>query len=158
MADPFRERKSSGGIFSMTPKDDALVPQKRPFILPKGGSPGRPTGIRAPHGARETEFSWPDGRKDRLTNRLLRGFCPCAGCQGHSGEIRFQDGRNSELRDLKPVGNYALSLVWGDAHDSGIYSFEYLYQLGTLVAEWGEDELIELGTLPRGRVVAAAGE
>lgn len=124
----------------------------------QGGFAWRPSGIRAPHGASETEITWSDGRKDRLPNRILRGFCPCAGCQGHSGEIRFQAGRNSELRDLKPVGNYALCLVWGDAHDSGIYSFEYLYQLGVLVEQRGEDGLIELGNIPRGRVVAAAAD
>lgn len=126
-----------------------MTPPQSPF-------PGRPRGIRAPHGAPDIEVTWPDGRVHRLSNRLLRGYCPCAGCQGHSGEINFQPGRNEDLRDLKPVGNYALSLVWGDAHDSGIYSFEFLYQLGTLMTEWGEERLIELGTLPRGRVVAAS--
>jgi DUF971 family protein len=54
------------------------------------------------------------------------------------------------------VGNYALTLVWGDAHETGIYTFEFLFQLGVLVAEWGEERLVELGTLPRGRVVTAA--
>ncbi len=121
-------------------------------------NPGRPTGIRAPHGARIFEISWQGGITHKIPHVILRGFCPCAGCQGHSGEINFQSDKNLELRNIKPVGNYALSLGWGDHHDSGIYSFEYLHQLGLLLDEFGVDELIELGTLPRGRVVPASTE
>ncbi len=117
--------------------------------------PGKPTGIRAPHGATVFEISWPNGLTQRLPNEILRGFCPCAGCQGHSGEVRFQEGRNSELRDLKTVGNYALSLVWGDAHDTGIYGFEFIYRLGRLHERLGTPGLIELETLPRATVVRA---
>ena len=39
------------------------------------------------------------------------------------------EGGNAELRDLSPVGNYALKLVWGDGHDTGLYSFRYLREL-----------------------------
>lgn len=119
--------------------------------------PGKPTGIRAPHGASIFEISWPDGSTHRIPNEILRGFCPCAGCQGHSGEVKFQEGRNQELRDLKPVGNYALSLIWGDTHDTGIYSFEFLFRLGTLHEALGTPGLIELEVLPRASVVAAGG-
>lgn len=119
-------------------------------------NPGRPLGIRAPHGADVFEVSWADGTTHKIPHRILRGFCPCAGCQGHSGSITFQSDKNLELRDLKPVGNYALSLCWGDHHDSGIYSFEFLYQLGLLLQEFGADELIRLETLPRGSVVRAS--
>lgn len=119
--------------------------------------PGKPTGIRAPHGATVFEISWPNGLVHRLPNEILRGFCPCAGCQGHSGSVDFQEGRNSELRDLKTVGNYALSLVWGDAHDTGIYGFEFIYRLGRLHERLGTPGLIELETLPRATVVRAGG-
>ena len=117
--------------------------------------PGKPTAIVAPHGAEIFQISWPAEVTHRIPNHVLRGFCPCAGCQGHGGEMRYQGGKNSELRDIRPVGNYALSLVWGDAHESGIYTFEYLYQLGSLHAEWGTDALIAVEALARGRIVAA---
>ncbi len=57
-------------------------------------------------------------------------MCPCAHCQGHGGQIEFVPGGNSELRQIEPVGHYALKLVWGDGHESGIYTFAYLRELG----------------------------
>lgn len=112
--------------------------------------PGRPTGIRAPHGARSFEISWPDGRATRLPHAILRGYCPCAGCQGHSGKVQFQPGKNLDLRQIEPVGNYALCLTWGDGHASGIYSFEYLHRLADLLELHGEEGVAALGELPRG--------
>jgi DUF971 family protein len=95
--------------------------------------------IRAPHGARTTEIGWSDGARSVYPNDLLRGYCPCARCQGHGGHIGFVPGGNSELRDIEPVGNYALKLVWGDGHDTGIYTFRYLRELtGRPGVEHGE--------------------
>lgn len=88
-----------------------------------------PTGIRAPHGADITHIDWADGHEGVYPNDVLRGFCPCAKCQGHGGNITFQPGGSSELRDLETVGTYALKLVWGDGHDTGIYTFQYLRDL-----------------------------
>lgn len=108
-----------------------------------------PTNVKAPHGARVLEIAWQDGHTSRYPHQLLRGYCPCAGCQGHSGTIAFQDGGNLDLRKLEPVGNYALSLEWGDAHSSGIYSFGYLRLLGDLIEAHG-DQLTEVHPeLPR---------
>ncbi len=110
--------------------------------------PGRPTGIHAPHGSRVFEIQWPGGRKDAIPHEILRGYCPCAGCQGHTGKIAFQRGQNLELRDISPVGNYALSLTWGDMHSTGIYSFEYLWRLSVLLETWGAEELAAAEELP----------
>ncbi|MFP6684501.1 MAG: DUF971 domain-containing protein [Polyangiaceae bacterium] len=88
-----------------------------------------PVRIKAPHGAKTTEIQWADGHRCVYPNTLLRGYCPCAGCQGHSGETRFIEGGNSELRDLQPVGNYALKFVWADGHETGLYSFRHLRSL-----------------------------
>jgi len=90
-----------------------------------------PTHIAAPHGSKVTEITWADGKRCAYPNEILRGFCPCATCQGHGGTIDFIEGGNTDLRDLKPVGHYALNLVWGDGHDTGIYSFTYLRDLAT---------------------------
>lgn len=108
-----------------------------------------PTAVKAPHGATVFEVSWADGETHRYPHRILRGFCPCAGCQGHGGAIHFVEGGNLELRDIGQVGNYALSLRWGDGHDGGIYSFRYLRQLGALLNEKGAEGLEALGELPR---------
>ena len=60
-----------------------------------------------------------------------RGYGPCAGCQGHSGKIRFREasGDQLQLEDIEPVGGYALGLNWFDGHASGIYSFKFLRAL-----------------------------
>jgi DUF971 family protein len=94
-----------------------------------------PTMVRAPVGATVTEVDWVDGHTSVLPNALLRGYCPCAGCQGHSGEIKFVPGNNAEITALEEVGAYALQFTWGDGHGSGIYSFRYLRRLGELAAE-----------------------
>lgn len=109
----------------------------------------RPTNVKAPHGARELTITWGDGLHTSYPHEILRGFCPCATCQGHSGEIRFVPDGNLELRELEQVGNYALGLTWADGHSTGIYSFRYLRTLGDLVAEKGAEGVRALGVLPR---------
>ena len=88
-----------------------------------------PVELRAPSGARVMEIDWADGHRSSYPHELLRGFCPCAHCQGHEGPIRYVEGGNLELNDIELVGNYALRLVWGDGHQTGIYSHRYLRSL-----------------------------
>jgi len=109
----------------------------------------KPTGVKAPHGARVLEISWADGHKCAYPHEILRGFCPCAGCQGHGAGIVFLRGGNLELRELEQVGNYALGLTWGDGHATGIYTFRYLRRLSDLLEAHGAEKLQELGELPR---------
>lgn len=107
-----------------------------------------PTKITAPHGAREFEVSWQDAVTSRIPHRVLRGYCPCAQCQGHHGTTRFVEGGNHELREISRVGSYALGLTWGDGHSGGIYTFTYLRKLGDLVATQGADAVCALDQLP----------
>ena len=89
----------------------------------------QPTRISAPHGASSTTITWSDGHVSVYPNDLLRGFCPCATCQGHGNAVSFRPGGNSEILELATVGNYALAITWGDRHDSGIYEYRYLRSL-----------------------------
>jgi DUF971 family protein len=91
----------------------------------------KPTAVRSPRGARVTEIDWADGHKGIYPHAVLRGNCPCATCQGHSGETRFIESSDTqqELDDIEPVGGYALALKWFDGHASGIYSFKFLRAL-----------------------------
>jgi DUF971 family protein len=139
MAEEARDRKHKRGFSTMNRKEEQAFE--------------RPTGIKAPHGARIFEISWANGETHRIPHEILRGFCPCAGCQGHSGTVTFQPGSNLELLEIKPVGNYALSLKWADSHETGIYSFHFLKSLGTLHLELGTPGLIARGTLPRASIV-----
>lgn len=109
----------------------------------------KPVRVKAPHGARELEIVWGDDHHSRFPHELLRGYCPCATCQGHSGSIRFQEGGNLEIRNIEQVGNYALSFEWGDGHSSGIYTFRYLRAFGDLLDAQGAEALKAQGEMPR---------
>ena len=103
------------------------------------GAGPQPIEVRAPEGGRRMEIDWADGEKSAYHHAILRGFCPCAHCQGHHGPVAWVEGAedaNLELSELESVGNYALRLSWGDGHSTGIYSFRFLREL----AEIGEDE------------------
>lgn len=89
-----------------------------------------PVEVRAPRGARVMEIEFADGHRGVYPHERLRGYCPCAQCQGHEGPIRFvETGGDLELSDIGEVGNYALRLTWGDGHSTGIYSFVFLRRL-----------------------------
>lgn len=88
-----------------------------------------PTGVKAPHGGRVMEIGFADGHTAKIPHDVLRGYCPCAHCQGHGGTIRYVPGGDLDVRDIEQVGNYGLSFAWGDSHASGIYTFKYLRAL-----------------------------
>lgn len=99
-----------------------------------------PEEVRAPQGARRMEIEWSDGATTAYRHAILRGFCPCAHCQGHHGPVCWVDGAEDldlELTEIEEVGNYALRLGWGDGHATGIYTFHFLRSL----AEVGESEV-----------------
>lgn len=75
------------------------------------------------------KITWNDGHVSLYPLPYLRGWCPCAVCQGHGGERHYVRAENTELTDIKVVGKYALGLTWGDGHDTGIYAYSYLRQL-----------------------------
>ena len=109
------------------------------------------TAVRSPRGATVTEIDWADGHRSRYPHEILRGYCPCAGCQGHSGTITFQpkEGIALELDDISVVGNYALSLRWFDGHDGGLYSYVYLRALCQCDACRAESKVSAHETIPR---------
>ena len=94
------------------------------------------------HGAsRVLEVGFADGSVFRLPFELMRIYSPSAEVQGHGpGQEVLQTGkRGVEIVSLEPVGNYAVKPVFSDGHDSGIYSWDYLYFLGSQQAELWQD-------------------
>ena len=87
------------------------------------------------------EIDWTDGVTSLLPHRVLRGFCPCAVCQGHHGPVTWVEGTDGlgeeafVLAHVEASGQYALRLGWADGHGTGIYSFAYLRRLGLLYDE-----------------------
>ncbi len=76
-------------------------------------------------------LTFEDGLKENLTIEYLRCFSPSAEVRGHGpGQEKLQKGKEDvRLDKIEPVGNYAVKLVFDDGHDSGLYSWEYLYDL-----------------------------
>ncbi|MDH6591062.1 DUF971 family protein [Variovorax sp. TBS-050B] len=96
------------------------------------------------HGqSRVLEVGFSDGATFRIPFELMRIYSPSAEVQGHGpGQEVLQTGkRDVELVDLQPVGNYAVQPVFSDGHDSGIFSWDLLYELGANEARlWAEYE------------------
>ena len=88
-----------------------------------------PVEVRAPRGGRLLEIDFADGHCGRYPHEILRGYCPCAVCQGHQGPIKFVEGGDQDLVELSEVGDYALRFTWGDGHATGIYTFGFLRDL-----------------------------
>jgi DUF971 family protein len=80
---------------------------------------------------RRLRLTWSDGHAAEYDYDYLRGWCPCAGCQGHSGfKIRYlPPARPVNVESIKPVGNYAISLGFSDGHGTGIYRYEFLREI-----------------------------
>lgn len=74
-------------------------------------------------------ITWDDGHVGDYPRHYLRGYCPCALCQGHGGKIRFVAAAASGLAEIAAVGNYAIQFRWEDGHETGIYTFGYLRSL-----------------------------
>jgi DUF971 family protein len=86
------------------------------------------------HGqSRVLEVSFSDGARFRIPFELMRVYSPSAEVQGHGpGQEVLQTGkREVTLTALEPVGNYAVQPSFSDGHDSGIFSWDYLYFLGS---------------------------
>jgi DUF971 family protein len=108
----------------------------------QAGAP-TPTSITVHGQSRVLEVAFSDGASFRIPFELMRIYSPSAEVQGHGpGEEVLQTGkRHVELADLKPVGNYAVQPVFSDGHDSGIFSWDLLYELGANQAQrWAEYE------------------
>lgn len=92
----------------------------------------QPTRITVHEQSRVLEVGFSDGREFRIPFELMRVYSPSAEVQGHGpGQEVLQTGkRDVTLTALEPVGNYAVQPSFSDGHDSGIFSWDYLYFLG----------------------------
>ncbi len=91
-----------------------------------------PSEIKLHKKSRLLELSYASGEIFTLDFEYLRVFTPSAEARGHApGQETLQTGkRNIDIERIEPVGTYALRLVYSDGHDSGLYSWDLLYNLG----------------------------
>ena len=92
----------------------------------------RPTELHLHQASRILDVSFDDGRAFALPCEYLRVFSPSAEVRGHGpGQEVLQAGKKDVgITAIEPVGMYAVKLVFTDGHDTGIYSWDYLYELG----------------------------
>jgi DUF971 family protein len=93
----------------------------------------KPTRITLHQASRALEIAYDDGRVFWMPYEFLRVYSPSAEVRGHGpGQEVLQTGkRNVGVLEVEPVGLYAIRPKFSDGHDSGIYSWDYLYELGT---------------------------
>jgi DUF971 family protein len=91
-----------------------------------------PTEIRLHQKSRQLEIAFDDGSRFTLPYEYLRVMTPSAEARGHGpGQETLQTGkREITIASLDPIGNYAIRPVFSDGHDSGLYSWDLLYNLG----------------------------
>lgn len=93
--------------------------------------------------SRVLEIGFADGQRFRIPFELMRVFSPSAEVQGHGpGQEVLQTGkRDVGIAGVEPVGNYGVKPTFSDGHDSGIFTWEYLYFLGSQQAQlWADYE------------------
>jgi DUF971 family protein len=96
-----------------------------------------PTEIKLRTRSRVLEVAFADGSRFELAFEYLRVFSPSAEVRGHGpGQETLQLGKHEvTIKSVDPVGNYAVRLVFDDGHDSGIYTWDYLHELGSTFGE-----------------------
>ena len=91
-----------------------------------------PTEIKLHQASRVLELSFADGSSFRLSYEFLRVYSPSAEVRGHGpGQETLQVGKRAvTIAEVEAVGHYAIRPKFSDGHDTGIYSWDYLYTLG----------------------------
>jgi DUF971 family protein len=82
-------------------------------------------------------IKWDDETESLIDIKYLRDECPCAVCKGETVLLKtYRPAKPSaehpesfKIKDIQPVGEYAIQITWKDGHDSGIYTWEYLKEL-----------------------------
>lgn len=101
----------------------------------------KPTSVNVNKTKREMAITWDDGQTSNYSFGLLRAACPCASCRGGHQNMKsepdpevftrqMEDNPTTRIANVVAVGSYALTIVWEDGHDYGIFNWHYLRKLG----------------------------
>jgi len=126
------------------------------MAVPSPGVP-QPTAITLHQASRVLEIGFDDGHVFRLPCEYLRVYSPSAEVRGHGpGQEVLQVGkRDVAITELEPVGHYALRPSFSDGHNSGIFAWDYLYELGMRQQELWQHYLARLAEAGASRDKAA---
>jgi DUF971 family protein len=116
-----------------------------------------PVTIRLRKASRQITLEYEDGTSFDLPFEYLRVYSPSAEVKGHGpGQGILQTGKeNVRVSSIEPIGNYALRLVFDDGHDTGLYTWQYLYELGAQRDEKWRDYLGRLKAAGHDRLDSA---
>jgi len=119
-----------------------------------------PTEIKLHQKSRQMEISFADGKRFELSYEFLRVYSPSAEVRGHGpGQEVLQTGKQDiEIAAIEPVGSYAVQPKFSDGHDSGLYSWDYLYELGCDRDQLWQQYLQRLQAAGASRVLGASPE
>ena len=106
----------------------------------------KPTNINLHQKSRILELEFEDGSSFELPCEFLRVYSPSAAVTGHGPgqEVLQLSKEDVNIEAIEPQGNYAIKLIFDDEHDTGIYTWEYLYELGSNYEERWQDYLDRL--------------
>lgn len=106
----------------------------------------QPTEIKLHQQSRMLEITFGDGESCQLSHEYLRVYSPSADVSGHGpGQEVLQTGKKDVvISSLVPVGSYAVQINFDDGHETGLYTWEYLYKLGENHAALWQDYLDRL--------------
>ena len=127
----------------------------------QAGSP-TPVALTVHSQSRLLEVAFSDGAQFRIPFELMRIYSPSAEVQGHGpGQEVLQTGkREVNVVELEPIGNYAVKPVFSDGHESGLFTWDYLYHLGADQSQLWDDyerRLKAAGALRDAPMVVAGG-
>lgn len=134
---------------------------KKVFVM-SGLTPSspRPIDIRLHQSSRLLELHFDNGTECMLSCEFLRVYSPSAEVRGHGhGQEVLQTGKEDvNIVGIEPVGNYAIKLVFSDGHDTGLYSWDYLYDLASRYESLWLEYLGKLSMAGITRKTAASGQ
>jgi len=97
----------------------------------------QPVDVQIKNDKSAVEIHWADDHVSQIPISRLRGYCPCAECQGHGGDIQWIDNKANAITAAEAVGRYAILFTFSDGHSTGIYSWEPLRKLDPS-EDWGD--------------------
>lgn len=109
-----------------------------------------PTAIKLHKASKTLELHYGDAHY-RLSAEFLRVHSPSAEVQGHGNPVLQYGKQNVGFKGAEPAGQYALKLVFDDGHDSGLFTWDYLYELATRQEQLWQDYLAELARAGKSR-------
>lgn len=110
-----------------------------------------PTRIKLNKSSKTLELGYADGQQFALPAEFLRVHSPSAEVQGHGNPVLQYGKINVALTHVQPAGNYALKLTFDDGHDTGLFTWAYLHQLGTEQTTMWQAYLDQLNAAGRSR-------